>query len=449
MRGEQPSAQSSCCSPSSSLLLPSPACGRGAGGGAPRRGRACRADRRVAFTPGLRFTDDAESPLAASVYSLPSFFFDAATAEPSSPRSAAAPGPHPDRADRPAAPPPPRSRAPRRSVSGSSTPTAAPTPPGRAIPSAWSARPAGSVLVLVRPNLQPGREEDAHLGPELVQDLPDEIDRAWGGVTWAEAPVPFHNGQVLLTRDAAWITLHALEPRILALLGLARVPVETLRRRAGDRPLRRRRRKAARELSEPLRPARPLRPPPARAGRPRRGGLGPDPPDRRRRRLRPRLDRHPAARRKRHRGPGGGRLGRPRAPREVCRRRTGARSGAGYGLEPEGEPLAAALAAAQRTPRADALDGFLDLTAEHLAAEGFEVRRLPLLRRPRRSAPRPGGPHPSGVPVTWNNVVVETRDGGLRAEGFASLLPAATARPARPSPPPAPASTSSRRWCAA
>ncbi len=94
--------------------------------------------------------------------------------------------------------------------------------------------PSGAVRILVRPNRQPGREEDASLGPELIQNLPDDLDRAWGGAAWTVAPVPFHNGQVLTTRDAAWITLHALEPRVLSLLKLRRVPVDTFSSAAGS-----------------------------------------------------------------------------------------------------------------------------------------------------------------------------------------------------------------------
>src|SRR5581483_3180317 len=83
------------------------------------------------------------------------------------------------------------------------------------------------VRVVVRPNVQRGREVDSGMGAELVADLPDDLDRAWGGVRWARAAVPFHNGQVLLTREAAWVTLHTFEPRALALLGLDRVPVQS------------------------------------------------------------------------------------------------------------------------------------------------------------------------------------------------------------------------------
>ena len=82
-----------------------------------------------------------------------------------------------------------------------------------------------------------------------------------------------------------------------------------------------------------------------------------------------------------------------------------------------------ALAAAQRTPALDALDGFLDLTATHLAAQGFEVRRLPILAVPvALLRDREGLTHPEFY-LTWNNVVVETRKDGVRAEGFASLFP--------------------------
>ena len=67
-------------------------------GAVPRRG----AERRVGFTPGgQRFDADVEGRLAASVYSLPSFFFDlkAADAFLSAVR-AAAPGAYPGRAHR-------------------------------------------------------------------------------------------------------------------------------------------------------------------------------------------------------------------------------------------------------------------------------------------------------------------------------------------------------------
>jgi hypothetical protein len=95
---------------------------------------------------------------------------------------------------------------------------------------------------------------------------------------------------------------------------------------------------------------------------------------------------------------------------------------AGWGLRPQGDQLAASVAAAQQTGRAGDLDVFLDLTAEHLATQGFRVRRLPILSVPFDLLKDPGGLQGEFL-LTWNNVVAEIRDGKLRAEGFSSLLP--------------------------
>jgi hypothetical protein len=94
----------------------------------------------------------------------------------------------------------------------------------------------------------------------------------------------------------------------------------------------------------------------------------------------------------------------------------------GWDLAPAGDGLATAVAAAQRTSRAEQLDGFLDLMAEHLASERFHVRRLPLLSVPFSLLRDPGDLQGEFL-LTWNNVVAETRNGALRAEGFSSLLP--------------------------
>ncbi|MFL6291881.1 MAG: hypothetical protein ACJ759_13390, partial [Thermoanaerobaculia bacterium] len=86
----------------------------------------------------------------------------------------------------------------------------------------------------------------------------------------------------------------------------------------------------------------------------------------------------------------------------------------GYGLQPTAEPVA---------PFAG-LDAFLDLVADHLKKEGMEVRRLPLLAVPVAGLrDREGLTHDEFL-ITWNNVVAETRAGRVRAEGFASLIPA-------------------------
>jgi hypothetical protein len=383
-------------------------------GAVPRRA----AGRRSGSTRGLRFDADTAGRLTASVYSLPSFFFDLKTADAFLSAVHAA--------------------SPERTlvVLTDSAVLAGLAPRSKELNlrlldtygrpySPWPRDPfslvhtrEGALRVLVRPNLQPGREEDANLGPELVQDLPEDLDRAWGKVTWATAPVPFHNGQVLLTPDAAWITLHALEPRILALLGVDRVPVASFATAAGiDRYLAVADR-AAGELARLYgRPVRFVHPLPrqgdlaARTGLMRRigGGAGYD------------LDSIVTLL------PGGKALvadaaaGRdllaklPAADWDSLRR--------GYGLEPAGEALSSALAAAQGTPEMEALGGFLDLVAQQLASSGLTVRRLPILTVPvALLADRAGLSHESFL-LTWNNAVVEVRKGQARAEGFSYFLP--------------------------
>jgi hypothetical protein len=376
------------------------------------------AGRRTETASGLRFDADTAGRLTASVYSLPSFFFDLRTAEAFLSAVHAA--------------------SPERTlvVLTDSTVLAGLAPRakelhlrlldtyGRAY-SPWPRDPFslvharnGALRVLVRPNLQSGREEDAHLGPELVRSLPVDLDRAWGKVTWATAPVPFHNGQVLLAPDAAWITLHALEPRILTLLKLDRVPVASFATAEGiDRYLAAAD-QAAGELAKLYgRPVRFVHPLPrqgdlaARSELMRRigGGAGYD------------LDSIVTLL------PGGKALvadvaaGRsllarlPAADWDSLRR--------GYGLEPAGEALSAAMTAAQGTPKLEALGGFLDLVAGELAKDGWTVRRLPVLTVPvALLADRSGLSHESFL-LTWNNAVVEIRKGQARAEGFSYLLP--------------------------
>ncbi len=93
-------------------------------------------------------------------------------------------------------------------------------------------------------------------------------------------------------------------------------------------------------------------------------------------------------------------------------------------LLPRAADLAATLAAAQESPRAAALQGFLDAVAAHLARQGMDVGRLPLLAVPVPLLSDPRGIGHPDFRISWNNVVVETREGKVRAEGFASLLPA-------------------------
>jgi len=399
-------------------------------GAAPRRA----ADRLSSFgREPPRFDDDAEAPIAASVYSLPSSFFDspvaaaflAALRAMAPPRDLLVLTDLPSRRRLEACCADPRLHLLETYGRGFS--------PWTRDPMSLTRRADGGVMVLVRPNAQPGREEDGYLGAELVRQLPPEIDRAWGRVRWEVAPVPFHNGQVLLTRETAWISIHSLELCILALLGIDRVPVESFATASGLERYFAAARQAASELAalygRPVRFVHPL--PPAAIG-----GAGDD-------------DRQLAASRDLVQRLGGGAgydldsvltlfpaaPGRPAvalvaslaagrsllaalsAPDWTALRR-------GYDLAPAPGELAAALGAAQRTPAAASLDGFLDVIAAHLASQAFRVERLPLLTVPVTLLRDHEGVAGREFLLTWNNVVLETRGGRLRAEGFSSLLPA-------------------------
>jgi len=371
-------------------------------GAVPRRAL----ERRVPFPAGtadrLRFFDEAEDPLAASVYSLPSFFFSPEAAESflAGVRRAV-----PDRTlivltDVPL----------RRRLEGSGLKLrlletyGRPYSPWPRDPFSLVRSPSGAVRVLVRPNRQPEREEDASLGPELIQNLPEDLDRAWGGAAWAEAPVPFHNGQVLLTREAAWITLHTLEPHVLSALKLDRVPVETFSDAKGIDRYVTAVEKAAKELEtlygRPVRFVHPLRSVDGPTLMRRfAGGAGYD--------LDSIVTLLPGKKALVADADAGRKLLAKMTPEDWKSLREG------YGLQPTGEALAPSVA----------LDGFLNLVADHLRKEGMEVRRLPLLAVPVALLRNREGLTHDEFLITWNNVVAETRDGRLRAEGFASLIP--------------------------
>ncbi len=388
-----------------------------------------RAAERKAAPMDVRFDADVEGRLAASVYSLPSFFFDPATADAflSAVRATA-----PERTLIVLADASVRDRLQARAKAlhlHLLDTYGRPYSPWPRDPFSLVRTKAGGVRLLVRPNAQRGREEDADLGPELVQNLPDELDRAWGEATWSVAPVPFHNGQVLLARDAAWMTLHTLEPRILALLGTDRVPVESFSSAAGiDRYLAAAEKAAAELASLYGRPVRFVHPLPA-AGwgdlaarrdllRRLAGGAGYD--------LDSILTLVPAK---------DGRLAAlvadVAAGRDLLARLGPADWDAlrrGYGLQPDGDALAKVLGSAQQTAEAESLRQFLNLVATHLAGAGIEVKRLPLLSVPVPLLQDRAGLSHSEFLITWNNAVVEVLKGKTRAEGFSSLIPAGDAR---------------------
>ena len=221
---------------------------------------------------------------------------------------------------------------------------------------------------------------------------------------------------MLLTGDAAWVTLHALEPSILKLLSLARVPVETFNAAPGIDRYVEAAGKAAGGLSALYgRPVRFVHPLPAKGSgdaalmRAIGGGAGYD--------LDSIVTFLPLPKGKMAALVADVSRGRDLLAKATADDLASLERGYGLGISRE------ALTAAQRTPALDALDGFLDLTAGHLAAQGFEVRRLPILAVPVALLRDHEGLTHREFYLTWNNVVVETRKDGVRAEGFASLLP--------------------------
>ncbi len=282
--------------------------------------------------------------------------------------------------------------------------------------------PAGAVRILVRPPaiLQEARRDDNAMGRELVKDLPDVLDRAWGRPRWAVSPVPFHNGQVLQVPAAAWISIHTIEPRILQMLGARRVPVESFAAPKGVARYVAAARRAAAELSTLYgRPVRFIHPLPV-SGSAREqselmaaigGGAGFD------------LDSivtlvSRGAKTEAFVGDvaSGLDLLRGADEKDLDEFRKG------FGLTGSASSLRTALLSYNAAGRAASLGRFLDLSAEHLRREGLSVSRLPMFLVPDEALSDSGFPAAADFSINWNNVVLESGDSGCRAEGFASLL---------------------------
>ena len=58
-----------------------------------------------------------------------------------------------------------------------------------------------------------------------LNGLPKPLDDRWKP-RWTTGATSFHNGQILLTPKAVWISMHSVEFRALELLGIDHVPVE-------------------------------------------------------------------------------------------------------------------------------------------------------------------------------------------------------------------------------
>ncbi len=297
-------------------------------------------------------------------------------------------------------------------------------------PLSFLVRPDGSQVAILRPNRQLGREADADMGLELVQDLPAELDARFGPLTWTVAPVPFHNGNLIDAGDALWLSIHTLEPRILELLEVDRVPVESFARTSGVERYVEVARMAAGEIERLFgKPARFVHPLPvegsagelAAAMRRLGGGAGFD--------LDSLVTLLPSA----TGGPAAlvGDLGdgseliaaSPDAGLEPLSAAYGLARGPGAA-----DALRSAIDRSHRRPRAVGLTDFLELVAAHLAAEGFAVHRLPLVLVPTTLLERSGDYPDEDFLLGWNNVVLETAADGPRAEGFAVRLERGDAR---------------------
>jgi hypothetical protein len=231
----------------------------------------------------------------------------------------------------------------------------------------------GGVVLINRPNLQPQREEDANMARALTQ---------YEDTRWTVAPIPFHNGHILLTPRAAWISIHTVEIRALQLLGLKRVPVQTFGTKAGIDKYLGAVRQAAKELEElyrkPVRFVHPLVADPALMQR-FAGGGGFD------------LD----------------------SVMTLLPQSNGSLVALVGDFSPRYTPNKVFGTVA---PQPKGLQGFLDMIASHLSANGIKVKRLPLINMRSKDAP-------TEFLLTWNNVVLEPG----RAEGFSMLIPDADA----------------------
>lgn len=287
----------------------------------------------------------------------------------------------------------------------------------------------GGLVLVDRDYLQRDREADSAMAAFLADSLPEELASAWGGVAWTRSTLPFHNGHVLMAGGAAWLSLHALEPQILRRLGVDRVPVESFARPEGiDRYLKAARAAIAdleRLYGKPVRLVHPLPATGPAAERPGRmrvigGGAGRD--------LDSLLTFLP--------GPDSDAglralVGDPGLGLELLSELgpDGWEAlGDTYGVKIPDRGPPPELLAYQTSDRAAGLGRFLDLVADHLAAEGIRVDRSPLVLVPTGLLPNPEDfRHPDFL-LGWNNAVVGPRGEAVVAEAFSSGIPEADRR---------------------
>ncbi|HEV7487652.1 MAG TPA: hypothetical protein VGQ65_18440 [Thermoanaerobaculia bacterium] len=265
----------------------------------------------------------------------------------------------------------------------------------------------GGLVFINRPNMQRNREEDATMVRVLLNGLPKSLDDRWKP-RWTTGAMLFHNGQILLTPKAVWISMHSVEFRALELLGIDHVPVERFESAEGIARYTNAVQRAANELSKlydrPVRFVHELPHTPQQI-EVLSGGAGFD--------LDSIVTLLPQV---------GGSI--DALVGDVSLGATLAASANEWQQLEKTYSLTAntrdAVLNFQRDPSAIGLQRFLDQTAHDLAAHGIKVRRLPLLMIPTslliHDDERPETPY---FLVTANNVVLERN----RAEGFGSGLP--------------------------
>jgi len=264
----------------------------------------------------------------------------------------------------------------------------------------------GSLVFINRPNQQRNREEDASMVRVLFNGLSKRLDDTWKP-RWTTGATSFHNGQILLTPKAVWISIHSVEFRALELLGIDHVPVERFGSPEGIARYNDAVQRAANELSKlynrPVRFVHELPHTPQQIEA-LGGGAGFD------------LDSIVTLL--------------PHADGSIDALvgdvSLGAKLAASANEWQELEntySLAAnardAVLSFQSDPASIGLQGFLDRCANDLSARGVKVRRLPLLMVPTSLLADEDRPETPYFLVSWNNVVLERN----RAEGFASSLP--------------------------
>lgn len=358
--------------------------------------------RKVAYTPkSQRFLHDAHGTIEASIVSLSSEFFsaDEATRFLTALRASA-----PARRILVLADPAMRaalSDVPVEVIDSYGRPFT----PWPRDPFAVTRTADGGVVFVNRPNRQPNREDDANMVRALIAGLPAPLDRAWKEPRWTVAPMPFHNGHVLVLPDAAWISIHSVEIRALEILKLKRVPAETFGTAEGVRKYVTAVQQAAKELEtlygKPVRFVHALPAKDTKLMRDLGGGGGFD------------LDSLITVL------PGHALVGDTRLGAQLARGASWSNAHRLYGFAGDASTLGARIAEAQTSGRAPGLQRFLDAVAGHLASQGMTVTRVPLLNVPYALLADSSTLTGTDFLLTWNNVVLD----GPRAAGFASGLP--------------------------